>query len=246
MSLLTFVGTGEATDPDLPNTSLLYRGSLTVLLDCGYSVPPALWRMSADPDLLDAVWISHRHADHTFGLPAVLLAMRLAGRTRPLRLLGAPGTETWLRRLLRLSYPGVLTKALFPIEIHVLRPRAPLRLGGVTFRVARTAHSLPNLAIRIDDDRSIAYSGDGAPTPASRRLYEGVDLLVHECFWPERPSVGHAGADELLPLVREADVGRLAIVHVAKEGREALTERINRWEPPPVVLLPSPGDTLEV
>jgi ribonuclease BN (tRNA processing enzyme) len=42
MSELTFIGTGEATDPDLPNTSLLYRGARTVLLDCGTSVPPAL------------------------------------------------------------------------------------------------------------------------------------------------------------------------------------------------------------
>jgi hypothetical protein len=39
MSELVFVGTGEALDPALPNTSLLYRGPRALLLDCGYAVP---------------------------------------------------------------------------------------------------------------------------------------------------------------------------------------------------------------
>ena len=37
---VTFVGTGEALDPDLPNTSLLVQGERTLLLDCGYAVHP--------------------------------------------------------------------------------------------------------------------------------------------------------------------------------------------------------------
>ena len=55
---LVFVGTGEALDPDLPNTSLLVRGPQTLLLDCGYAVPHALWKITRDVDLLDAVWIA--------------------------------------------------------------------------------------------------------------------------------------------------------------------------------------------
>lgn len=242
MATLTFVGTGEAFDPDLPNTSLLWRGSRTLLLDCGYRVPHALWALSRDPDLLDGVWISHLHADHTFGLPALLLWMRLEGRTRPLTVLGGPGVDRWLSRLCGLAYPGMREKSTFPIEAVSVSPRRPAQWGPLRLDVARTAHPVRNQAVRVTDgDRRFAYSGDGAPTPASERLFAGVDVLVHEAFWLDAPAKGHAAVAQVLELARQAGVGRLAIVHVAKELRaQAATRAL------PVALLPAPGDSLEV
>ncbi|NUN15843.1 MAG: ribonuclease Z, partial [Myxococcales bacterium] len=124
MAKLTFIGTGEAFDPELPNTSVLYTGSKNILVDCGFSVPHAFWRITHDPNLLDAIYITHIHADHTFGLPALLLWMRIAGRTRPLRIFGGSGVGTWLSRLLALAYPGAYEpNKCFPIEPVPIRPR---------------------------------------------------------------------------------------------------------------------------
>lgn len=245
MGTLTFVGTGEAFDPDLPNTSLLWRGTATLLLDCGYAVPHALWAISRDPELLDAVWVSHLHADHTFGLPALLLWMRFEGRRRPLTVLGGPGVGRWLGRLCDLAYPGALGKSPFPVLTAEVSPRRPLTWGGLGLAVARTDHPVRNLALRLSDGRrSVAYSGDGGPTAASRRLFRGADLLVHEAFWLDAPAKGHASVRQVLALAREAEVGRLAVVHVAKELRGQAAPVIAESGTP--ALLPSPGDTLEV
>src|SRR5262245_40211013 len=120
MPEVTFVGTGEAFDPDLPNTSVLYRGARTLLLDCGYSVPHAFWKLHRDPELLDGIYISHWHGDHSYGLPALLLWTREHGRSRPIEVLGGPGIGDWLNKLLELAYPGSTGKpgtAIVPVEL---------------------------------------------------------------------------------------------------------------------------------
>jgi len=167
-------------DPDLPNTSMLFRGAATVLLDCGYRVPEALWRISRDPDLLDAIWISHRHADHCFGLPALLLWMRLQGRSRELAIISAAGNATGLQRVLDVGYPGAFTAdKCFPLRFVEVADGDEARILGLEWRVARSQHGMPNHAVRIEDaGRSFCYSGDGRATAATEALFVGADLLV--------------------------------------------------------------------
>ena len=42
MTTLTILGAGEAFDPNIPNTSLLYEGAKNVLLDCGFAAAQAI------------------------------------------------------------------------------------------------------------------------------------------------------------------------------------------------------------
>ena len=86
--LVTFLGVGEACDERLPNTSVLIQpqnketGSL--LLDCGFTVPASFFAYNQDPEDLSAIWISHFHGDHFFGLPLLLLRLYEEGRRAPL------------------------------------------------------------------------------------------------------------------------------------------------------------------
>lgn len=253
---LVFVGTGEALDPELPNTSLLVRGpgpGATLLLDCGYAVPHALWSITRDVDELDAVWISHGHADHCFGLPALLLWMRLGGRTRPLQVIGGPGSRARLEQVLELGYPGSYAPhKCYPIEFVELAAGESARLGALVLRCAPTVHSLANWALRIDADpsagipmRSLVYSGDGAPTPASRALCEGASLLVHECFSIE-PAPGerkHGDLRGVVELALAAGVASLAVLHFTAEQREAIAAAARASASDRLaIMIPTPGD----
>ena len=58
---INFLGVGEAFDNVLPNTSILVSSKKTnILLDCGYSVPQQYFKLSNNPNFLDAIYISHR------------------------------------------------------------------------------------------------------------------------------------------------------------------------------------------
>jgi ribonuclease BN (tRNA processing enzyme) len=245
MADLTFVGTGEATDPDRPNTSILYRGGCNLLFDCGYSVPRAFWRLTRDPDLLDAIFISHQHGDHTLGLPGLLLWMREAGRSEPLRLVASAATARAVREIIDLAYPGLLeNEQMFPVEILIVEESCAL--GFCTLRVARSDHGEENLALRIEEGAfAVCLSGDGGMTDATRELYRGAELLVHECHRAEPGSPGHANARELFPAAAELGVGRLAVVHVAVGEHEAVSALANETHGLPV-LLPSPGDRIGI
>ena len=248
---LRFVGTGEALDPELANTSLIYEGPRRLLLDCGYAVPHALWRLTRDVDLLDGVWLSHGHADHCFGLPALLLWMRLGGRTRPLSVLGGPGSRARLEQVLELGYPGSYAPSkCYPIEFIELELDTVNRFGPLELRIAASRHSIRNDALRIDAPglRSVMYSGDGAPTPATRALAKGVSILVHECFFaaagPEARVAKHGDLPGCLALAEDAGVETLALLHFAAEAKATIAARARAHEGSFEVQVPSPGDAI--
>jgi ribonuclease Z len=247
MPELTFVGTGEAFDPDLPNTSLLYRGHRTLLIDCGYSVPEAFWRLFRDPDLVDGVYLSHRHADHSFGLPALLFWMKLGGRQRSVTLLGGPELDPWLDELLDFAYPGSFGADFFRCDHLPISPGAEVAFGSLVLRTAVSEHAVRNTALSISDGAlRVCYSGDGGPTAETRELYRGATVLVHECFAPVGPRPGHADAETLLTLADELEVGTLALVHLSQEEKEEVRQVVDRTRTRCRVLVPSPGETLEL
>ena len=250
MAVIRFIGTGEAFDPSLPNTSVLYRGRLQLLIDCGYGVPHALWRTLRDPEALDGIYLSHHHADHCFGLPALIVWMRVAGRRRPLHLIGGPGTSQWVGALLELGYPGACARPkCYPLQLLEVAPGQIVQVEGVKLRTAPTSHSLPNHALRIDDSGcSFGYSGDGAPTPATRALFRDANVVVHECYSATSGVEGHSHAAEVLELAAEANIGRICLVHVEAlpATRQHVRDVIDRHPLASRVLVPNPGDELDL
>jgi ribonuclease Z len=247
MPELVFIGTGEAFDPDLPNTSLLYRGSSTLLLDCGYSVPAAFWREVRDPELLDGVYLSHRHADHSFGLPGLLYWMKFGGRTRPIALLGGPELAPWVSELLDFAYPGSFGEGFFPLQRLPIHPGVTTIWGALELRVALSQHGATNASLCINDHGlRVCYSGDGGPTPTTRELYRGARLLVHECFAPSHAEMGHADAATVLTMADELGVETLALVHVGREYKRLVREFIRVQGTRCRVILPQPGERVDL
>lgn len=245
MLSVTFIGTGEALDPELANSCQLVRGDRTLLIDCGFSAVQAFRRIEQDPSALDAVYITHRHADHSFGLPALLLWMRAQGRRRPLEIVGGGGTGEWLRKLLELAYPGAFaTTKCFPLEPRELTPESEYRLGAMRLRCARSRHGVQNLALRVDEGaQSVALSGDGAATRETAALYRGVSLLVHEAYRLSEPSRGHFSAHAAGQLARDSGVAELALTHIEASERVDVELWAEAWAAGPRVWVPRPGET---
>ena len=188
---VVILGCGEAFDADLPNTSLLINGNTRLLIDCGFSAAQQLWKAAPEADAVDAIYITHGHADHYFGVPAVLTRMWEEGRTKPLVVVSQDYVLEQLPGVLEMAYRGLPAKYRFPIEHRVVKPGDTVEVADMTLRFAETQHPSKNCAVRVETQgRSICYSGDGGFTSASRQLYAGRTC----CSTRRIPSTPEPGA----------------------------------------------------
>ena len=242
-----FVGTGEAFDAERVNCSVLLEGERLLLCDCGPTVPAALWRQRpAAPVRLDAVFVSHLHGDHVFGVPFLLARMREDGREKPLSLIGQPGIRDHVERLTRLAYPSVWDTLGFSVELVPLEPGREQRWQGYRLTTAWSDHSSRNGSLRVDGPMGVfCYGGDGAPTTGTAALFRGADVLVHESFVDRDAPPAHASARGVVALARAAEARTLALVHVNRRFRDAVRSYVDSLaDAPPRVLLPVDGDRL--
>jgi ribonuclease BN (tRNA processing enzyme) len=252
---VTFVGVGEAFDEALGNTSVLVSTPSTatggqVLLDCGFTAAHAFWRCSPDPMGLDAVWVSHFHGDHFFGIPLLLLRFWEERRERPLTLVGQAGLEDRIRAAMELAYPGFLDKLQYELSCLEAAPGRELERFGLRWSFAETGHSSPCLALRLANGRkALFYSGDGAPTPATLSLAEGCDLIVHEAFGLDQTATGHGTVEACVKMATTCNAKALALVHVNRDVRRdhagSIRSRLNALDGVRA-FLPEPGDQLKI
>lgn len=216
---VVILGCGEAFDADLPNTSLLVNAGTRLLIDCGFSAAPQVWKAAPEVDALDAIYISHGHADHYFGVPAVLTRMWEEGRTRPLVIVSQGYVLEQLPGVLEAAYRGLAARFRFPIEHRVARPGETVEVAGMTLRFAETRHPAPNCAVRVEaEGGAVCYSGDGMFTDASRDLFSGADLLFHEGYSYDA-SPAHADIPGVIRMAGEQGVRTVGLVHVARKVR---------------------------
>jgi len=250
-----FLGVGEAFDEKLPNTSILirYRAgtlSVTLLLDCGFTAPPQFWREEPEPDILDAIWISHFHGDHCLGIPALLVRFWEEGRRKVLTVIGQKGIDTFTRTSLDLAYPGIYEKLGFPIRFVEVEPKEVVKIFGLTFKAAVTSHSQRDLALRIDaQEKSIYYSGDGKATPESMALAKESQLIIHEAFSLETEIPGHGTVIESINMAKRCEASHLALVHIQRKVRSQVIDGMQKFTHMAGslnVMVPEPGFRLRL
>jgi len=221
---VTVIGAGEAFDSGIGNNAFLLHGANlpTILVDCGYQIPERLWARRLHRRL-DAVYLTHTHADHSFGLVPLIGRYLVERRERPLPIIGHSGVGSFVRRALDLGYPGMREHLPFPLEFISVAPSRGLDFGALSLTCARSDHGVKNLSVRFEaDGASCAFSGDGAPSAATEALYRGVDVLFHELYTVRRKHPGHSTLAELKALAARTGVRRVVVSHHARENKARL------------------------
>ncbi len=239
---VTFLGVGEAFDPDEANASVLVEASgFSLLIDCGPSTVPALWRLCPEPDALDAIYLTHHHIDHVAGLLPVFDRWGALGRGRPISIFTTEEGIGQLRALFTAAFITWDAQSPFPVRFEVAQQTHAIGPFATTY--APTLHAVPTHAIRIEHaGQSLCYSGDGRPTPESMALYAGTDVLLHECYLPDAAPQQRYHCD--LPTLRTiADVGRIGLYHIQAGQRPAMRQAI---ADEPRLFVPDAGTTLRV
>lgn len=195
---LTVAGCGDAFGSGGRGNScyVVETGDTLLALDFGASAPVSLSRLNIDSTRLDMVLLSHLHGDHFGGLPILLLDGQMERRrTRPLSIVGPPGTRARLDALMETMYPGATgTSWRFPWEVREVAPGSTVALGALTLTTAEVRHSAgaPATALRLTDGaRTLAFSGDTEWTEALPPIARDADLFICECSMFEHAPPGH-------------------------------------------------------
>lgn len=216
---IVFLGSGGYYANDRRHTAGILLPEAGVLLDAGtglYRLPDWL----RTPDL--QIFLTHAHLDHIVGLTYLLVPMSI-GQITTAGVYARPETLQAVRD--HLFAPAVFPKEpdfdYIPLAPQVLVPD-----GGRLSHIVLTQHPGGSVGYRIDWDagpgqaaRSIAYITDTQADGSYTEFIRGVDLLIHECFFPDQSdelaaTTGHSNTTAVARTARDADVGRLVLVHV--------------------------------
>ena len=194
---------------------LVEQDGYRLVLDLGSGALGALQRHI---DLLDvdAVYVSHLHADHCIDLVAYSYARRYhpKGLPPPLPVYGPAGTEDRLCA----AYEEPPADGL--LDVYDFREVGPGRhqLGPFTVTTALTHHPIEAHALRLEaGGRSLTYSADTAVSDAVVELARGSDLFLCEASWlsvPTPPPGIHLTGREAGEHATRAGVGRLLLTHL--------------------------------
>lgn len=250
---LTIVGcSGSLPGPESATSCYLLEApyddrTFRLLLDLGSGALGPL-QQYADLESIDAVALSHLHADHCLDLCGlyVFRKFRPDGPLGPLPVYGPEGTADRMARAYDLDpEPGM--RAEFDFHVY---PAEPFAVGPFTVSVAPVDHPPPAVALRITDgQRTLVYSGDTGPTAALAELASGCDLLLAEAAFlarPGNPAHLHMTGREAAVTADQAAAGRLVLTHIPPwySRGDVLAEAVPHFSGP--TELAEPGARFEV
>ncbi|MEU2081265.1 MBL fold metallo-hydrolase [Streptomyces albus] len=189
-------------------------------------------------DELDAIWISHLHADHSADLLTAYYAALYADirLTAPIPLFGPPGIADRLAGFLtNTSTRSPIETAFAVTELH---DRHQTAIGSLHLTTRAVAHGIPAFAVRIESaGTSLVYSGDTAPCPNLTQLAEECDVLLCEAESTRTPANGdpvHHTPEDAGDTARTARAHRLILTHIGRSlsPQEAVTRASARYNGP--------------
>ncbi|MGH2763612.1 MAG: MBL fold metallo-hydrolase [Thermoleophilaceae bacterium] len=213
---------------------LLEDEGTAVLIDCGNGVFGKL-RQRIDYVDVDAVLISHLHADHFLDLVPFAYALTYAPRQQPVpvdrwpgtdrpacpALHAPPGARDTFRRVVGAWGNDDLIENAF--ELREYDPSSQLEVGPMRVAFQAVPHFTETFAMCLTSQNGsgrIVYGADCRPTDALTEFASGAELMLVEATLPrpERTGVrGHLTPGEAGEHARDAGVDRLVLVHISDE-----------------------------
>lgn len=221
---LTVLGcAGTFPGPDSPCSSyLVEHDGFRLVVDMGAGSLGSLQKHIGLLDV-DAIYITHLHADHCIDLVAYSYARRYHPGGVPPRLpvYGPQGTGGRICS----AFENPPRNGLIDVfDFHEVRAGAE-QIGPFRVRSAVTNHPIECHALRLEaGGRSLTYSADTGPSDPLVELALGTDVFLCEASWehaPDNPPGVHLSGTEAGEHATRARAGRLLLTHVVAWADEA-------------------------
>jgi ribonuclease Z len=222
---VVFLGTSASapTAGRAPTALLVRRGGDRLLFDCGEGTQRQLMRSTLGLPDLEAIYLTHYHADHTLGLPGLLKTFALRGREVPLTVFGPPGLRELFNDLRR-----VFGKVAYPLETIEVRPGEALDRDGYRILVFPVHHGVSAVGYAVDEpDRpgefdSIAADALGIPFGPERGALQRGESVTLPDGTAVTPDAVIGTARKGRRVVITGDTAPAETVRVLAEGADLL------------------------
>jgi ribonuclease BN (tRNA processing enzyme) len=212
---------------------LVEEGDSLILLDCGNGVFSKL-RDERDYLDVDAIFISHLHADHFFDLIPYAYALLFSPRRiapgdipepspGPKPKLYAPkGARDTFEAICENFHNSPLID--FAFDLYEYDPAETIAEGSLSVQFTEVPHWVPTCAMKVSSTTNgsgtFTFGADCAPSQGLIDFARGTDLLMLESTLqrPERLEPrGHLCAHEAGEHAALAQAGRLVLTHISDE-----------------------------
>jgi ribonuclease Z len=181
---LLFLGTSAGVPTKKRNVTGLAlieeTGSDWFLVDCGEATQHRLLRTRLSLHDLQAIFITHVHGDHCYGLPGLLASAGMSGRKKPLTIIAPAGIAEWFKATQQ------FTQLYLPFEVDFLPTEALDTWSFAHWAVDAIplSHRVPSFGYRFTETAREPYlnteklAADGIPRgPIWGQLRKGIDAF---------------------------------------------------------------------
>lgn len=249
---LTVVGcTGSMSGPYSPASCYLVQArgvdpkdgserQYNVVMDLGPGSFGQLWRY-VDVRQIDAVLLSHCHADHMGDIVSMHVHRRWypTGNLGPVLLAGPEGLMNRVRGI-----DGVGPEETYAGEFspRVLQDGDSLTVGPLTFTAYAARHTVPAFGFRIQGPSEgdptqmvqMAYTGDTDTCERIEQMAQGVSLLLSEAGFTkaDEPRGIHLTGERAALIAKKANVGALVLTHIQPwtDPHTVMAEARTQWD----------------
>lgn len=199
----------------------LWRGEELYLLDAGEPTAAGFTHHRIPTEALQAVFITHTHADHIGGLPMLLQWHHLSQRRGPLAIYLPAEAVATVRAFLHLAYllpdlvgfeyelrpvEGGRVHAAAGVEVEAL-PNRHLQPSAARVRALGVPAEGQSFSYRVSvDGKRVFFSGDLAEPAEAAELGGDADVAIVE--------VAHFPPEQLGAALAGRPLGRLVLSHI--------------------------------
>jgi hydroxyacylglutathione hydrolase len=231
---VTWNGTGAAWATYYGNASAVVEaGGQRLLIDCGHTVPGRLRQMGLSLSDMDAVFISHLHGDHLYGLEEWGFRNFLQWDLKPRLLIAEEMVAPLWSHILSGTMGQVCDRACVLDDYFTVTPLhagqsyalGPFQIETHPVHHVPHAHSY-GVKVRADDV-TLGFSCDSL-ADAANWLFLDTALVFHDCsFKPYFPTTVHAHFEQLR-IYPQAYREKMMLVHYEDDVREKRADPV--WQ----------------
>lgn len=215
----TFLGTGSAFTVNAHNFQsnmlLTDNAGKKLLIDCGSDIRFSLNDQGLNYKDIDAVYISHLHADHVGGLEWLAFSTRFDTECKkPTLFISDTMVHDLWNKVLSgglSSIQGQITNLATYFKLVVIPANGSFSWGGIDFQLIQTIHSMNGFSLMPSfgllfpiAEQTIFLTTDTQLAPKQLKdFYNLADIIFHDCETAHYKTGVHAHYTELCTLEPE-------------------------------------------